>query len=165
MPTPSYRKATAQDATAISQLWAELFDYHFSLDPLYKRNKDSEKGIQDFLAKAVDDENIFISVAEIPTATPTSPTTKIIGYIWCEIDKKPPCFENRFYGLVSDIAVTKEHRGKGIAQELLKQGLNWFEEKEIKHVEARVLNSNPLATKFWAKSGFEPFVNILRHKG
>jgi len=151
-----FRRAGERDATAISLLWAEYFDYHCSLDPLYKRNKDSDKGIAEFLVKAVKDNDTFIFVAEYDE--------KIVGYIWCEIDKKPPCFENRFFGLVSDIAVTKEQRGKGIAKELLKRGMEWFKIKNITHVEARVLQSNPLATKFWQSSGFEPFVEILRYK-
>ena len=156
MPDIKYRNANEKDATAISLLWGEYFDYHFSLDPSYKRNNDSEKDIAEFLVKAVKDENIFIYLAEHDN--------KVVGYIWCEIDKKPPCFQNRLYGLVSDIAVTKEQRGKGIAKKLLKQGMEWFKTKNISHVEARVLQSNPLATKFWQASGFDPFVQILRHK-
>jgi ribosomal protein S18 acetylase RimI-like enzyme len=151
-----YRKANSKDATAISLLWAEFFDYHFSVDPLYQRKKDSEKDIADLLIKAVDDENKFICVAEC--------NESVIGYIWCEIDKKLPCFENRLYGLVSDIAVNKKYRGKGIAKSLLKNGLDWFKTKDIKHIEARVLLANPLATKFWTSSGFKPFIKIFRYK-
>ena len=151
-----YRKAISKDANAISLLWAEFFDYHFSVDPLYQRKKDSEKEIAELLLKAVDDENKFICVAKY--------NESLIGYIWCEIDKKPSCYENRFYGLVSDIAVTKKYRDQGIAKSLLKNGLDWFKTKNIKHVEARVLLANPLATKFWTSSGFEPFIEIFRYK-
>ena len=151
-----YRKANSKDANAISLLWAEFFDYHFSVDPLYQRKKDSEKDIAELLLKAVDDENKFICVAKY--------NESLIGYIWCEIDKKPSCYEKRFYGLVSDIAVTKKYRDQGIAKSLLKNGLDWFKTKNIKHVEARVLLANPLATKFWTSSGFEPFIEIFRYK-
>jgi len=116
-----YRKANSKDATAISLLWAEFFDYHFSVDPLYQRRKDSEKDIAELLLKAVDDENKFICVAEC--------NESLIGYIWCEIDKKPSRFQNRFYGLVSDIAVSEKYRGKGIAKSLLKNGLTGSEPK------------------------------------
>lgn len=151
-----YRKASENDATAISLLWAEEFDYHSSLDPLYKRNEESEKGIAEFIAKAVNDEDTFIYIAKL--------NDTIVGFVWCEIDKKPPCFTNRSYGIVSDIAVAKEQRGKGIAKELLKQALEWFKSKSISHIETRVLQSNPLATKFWQSSGFKPYLEILRYK-
>ena len=156
MSDVKYRKAGERDATAISLLWAEYFDYHFSLDPWYKRHKDSDKDIATFLAKAAKDNDTLIYVAEY--------NEKVVGYIWCEIDRKPPCFENRLYGFVSDIAVTKEQRGKGVAKELLNKSMEWFKKKNITHVEARVLKSNPLATKFWQSSGFESFVEILRYK-
>jgi ribosomal protein S18 acetylase RimI-like enzyme len=151
-----YKKASGKDATAISLLWAEEFDYHTSLEPLYKRNKNSEKNIADFLVKAVQNKDIFICVA--------THNNQVVGFVWCEIDKKPPCFTNRSYGIINDIAVTEEQRGKGIAKELLKQGLEWFKNKNISHIETRVLQSNPLATKFWQSSGFEPYLEILRYK-
>lgn len=156
MSVVKYRKAGERDVTAISLLWAEYFDYHFSLDTLYKRHKDSDKDIAEFLAKAVKDNDTFIYVAEY--------NEKVIGYVWCEINKKPPCFVDRFYGFVSDIAVTEEQRGQGVAKELLNKGMEWFKKKNITHVEARVLKFNHLATKFWQSSGFEPFVEILRYK-
>ncbi len=152
----NYKKATKKDATAISLLWAEHFDYHSSVDPLYKRIKDSEKNLAEFLTKAVSDIDSFIGIAKN--------NNTLVGFIWCEIDKKPPCFVDRLYGVITDIAVTKEYRRKGIAQELLKQGIEWFESKEIKHIETRILQSNPLASKFWHSSGFEPFMNILCYR-
>lgn len=151
-----YRKATSKDVTAISLLWAEHFDYHSSIDPVYKRKKTSEKDIAKFLVKAVENGDFFIEVVE--------DNKNIVGFIWCEINKKPPCYENRLYGFVNDIAVTKDFRGKGIAKELLKLSIPWFKTKKIKDIETRVLITNPLASKFWSSSGFKPFVNIMRYK-
>lgn len=151
-----YRKAEEKDVDAIAELWIEYFDHHFSVDPAYKRKPDSEKDFTEFLVRAITDDSFCLYVAKHEEGT--------VGYICCEIDKKPPCFEIRSYGLVSDLAVTEKYRKQGVAKELLKHGVEWFKTKDVQHVEARVLLSNPQAAKFWQSSGFEPFVNILRLK-
>jgi ribosomal protein S18 acetylase RimI-like enzyme len=152
----TYRKATAKDAEAVSLLWAEYFDFHHNLDKAYKRKKSSEKDIANYLVKTVKQSDNFIYVAE--------DKKKLVGFIWAEILSKPPHFELRSFGQVSDIAVTQSYRHRGIAQQLLRKAMEWFRTKKIKHVEARVLLANPLSSGFWTNTGFEPFVQIVRQK-
>jgi len=53
------------------------------------------------------------------------------------------------------IAVHPDHRGKGVAKELLETSLRFFSEENVEAVELRVNSANRSAVKFYEKFGFE----------
>ena len=85
----------------------------------------------------------------------------VIGYAKIEIAKYPPVFEKKQYGMISDIAVSKKYRRRGIGHALFNESVKWFSELKIKRIELRVSNANDVAQGFWEKMGFKPYMTTL----
>ena len=145
------RGANMSDLPNVITLWQEHQEYHFQCDPYFERSRDANPGFLEYLQDNL--ENIGLFVAEIEK--------QLVGFVLAETARRPACFASRDYGMIDDLAVTADWRGKGIGQQLLAQGMIWFAEKGIRRIETRVLNSNPLSTKFWQKAGFEPYISCV----
>ena len=150
----NYRRAKPEDSRSIAKLWSEYFDHHTSYDESYKRTATSEEEIDRYFAKAVNDSNTFLFIAENDS--------HIVGFILAEISKKPPCFVDRKYGFISDIAVTQDYRGRGIGKNLLRFAVDWFKSEKINAIETKVLMSNKSSTSFWNKTAFLPTIQIYK---
>jgi GNAT superfamily N-acetyltransferase len=143
------RNAEDMDIPRIIELWKEHLDYHAKYDSFFERAEGSETGFQKYLTDNL--ANIGLYIAEI--------NSKIVGFILLEIEIRPPCFVNRNFGMISDIAVTKEFRFRTIGKQLLKHALPWFKERNINRIETRILVANPSATAFWSSAGFNLYMN------
>ena len=145
------RIATRSDLLEVVALWQEHQEYHARCDPYYERSKDANPGFLKYLQENLQKVGLF--VAEIDK--------RLVGFVLTEIDLRPPCFAKREYGMIDDLAVTEEWRGRGIGQKLVEQAIAWFTEKGIDRIETRVLMSNPLACNFWRQAGFDPYMNCV----
>jgi ribosomal protein S18 acetylase RimI-like enzyme len=85
----------------------------------------------------------------------------IVGFLLAELGRYPPCFVQQDYGTISDIAVTKTFRRRGIGRKLFAEAMKWFASKSIDRIEARVATTNPLSTKFWRQMVFSPYIEIM----
>ena len=143
------RAATSSDLANVVTLWQEHQEYHSQFDPYFERSMDANLGFLKYLRDNLEEIGLF--VAEIDN--------RLVGFILAGTARRPPCFAFRDYGMIDDLAVTADWRGKGIGQQLLARATTWFTEKGIRRIETRILRSNPLATKFWQKAGFDPYMN------
>ena len=143
------RAATQSDLPAVVALWQEHQEYHAQFDPYFARALDANPGFLKFLQESLDHIGLF--VAEIDQY--------LVGFVLAEIARRPPCFAQRDYGMIDDLAVTAAWRRKGIGQKLLARATTWFTEKGIHRIEARFLRENELASNFWRKAGFEIYMH------
>ena len=82
---------------------------------------------------------------------------KIIGYIFGEIrDDSHPLYNRPKTGELNDIAVLKEHQGKGISTKLWEELLAWFKKNNCEMVTLSV-NCNNKAQEIYKKWGFDLF--------
>lgn len=72
---------------------------------------------------------------------------KIIGYLGLQIVLDE--------GYITNVAVTKEHRGKGVAKSLMEKLIEMAEEKNLAFVTLEVRESNLAAINLYKKFGFE----------
>ncbi len=144
------RKATTKDVPAIVELWKELMDYHKKLDPLFTRSPAGHKRFAEFLTNHINnaDSRVLIALHR----------TRPVGYCMATISKYPPVFEKQQYGELSDMAVTKKYRRRGIGKELIKAVRKWYAKKSINRIEARYSTANEVAAGFWAGAGFNPYL-------
>jgi len=149
----SIRKAVAEDVSAIVELWKELIDFHKERDRFFSRSVTGHEGFADFVTGRISSEISNVFVAEVGK--------DLVGYCLAFIEKYPPVLEMLEYGLVQDLGVTKKYQRRGIGKRLLKEAQNWFSEKGVHRIEARVAKSNKLSTEFWAKMGFSPYLETV----
>ena len=147
------RKAVAEDVPSILELWKELMDFHKELDRIFSRSATGHEAFADFITGHISSESSCVLVAEAGT--------DIAGYCLAIIEKYPPVLEMHEYGLIQDIAVTGKCRHSGIGKRLLKEARIWFSKKGVHRIEARVSKSNRLATDFWTKMGFAPYLETV----
>ena len=145
------RQAVQADLPNVVSLWQEHQEYHAGIDPHFERAENANAGFLKFLQENLEEIGLFVAEAD----------EKLVGFVLAEVATRPPCFAQREYGMIDDLAVTEARRGRGIGQRLVKQAMAWFEEKSIKRVETRVVMANELASRFWKEAGFEPYIQSL----
>jgi GNAT superfamily N-acetyltransferase len=147
------RKAVAEDVSSIVELWKELMDFHKERDRIFSRSATGHEAIADFVTGHISGETSCVLVAEVDK--------NLVGYCLAFIKKYPPVLEMLEYGLVEDLGVTKRYQRRRIGERLLKEVQNWFSEKGVHRIEARVAKCNKSATEFWAKMGFSPYLETV----
>ncbi|MFX1365504.1 MAG: GNAT family N-acetyltransferase [Promethearchaeota archaeon] len=98
-----------------------------------------------------DEAKIFIAIDN----------TKIIGYTIAKIDRYPPVYLLEKHGAIYDMLVTSKYRKRGIRKKLWQNALNWFRSLDIERVELSIVPSNPEASSFWKKQGFQDYMHKL----
>lgn len=147
------RKAELPDLKEIGDLWIELMDYHKALDPFFARSLQGAELFKEFLSKQLDSEQAAVFVAV--------DSAKLAGYTVVSISEYPPVFQKSRYGIISDLAVTKNCRGKGTGKLLFQTTRQWFSENNIDRIELRVSDRNVNAYGFWKKMGFTSFITTM----
>ena len=67
-------------------------------------------------------------------------------------------------GVINDIYVVPECRHRGIATELLRQGVAWLEDRHVSEIEAAIWAGNEASLAFFNKAGFEKARVLVRRK-
>jgi ribosomal protein S18 acetylase RimI-like enzyme len=86
---------------------------------------------------------------------------QIIGFAIAKIEK------NRYYkrkvseGIITELYITKDYRGQGVAQKLKKVMYDWFDEKDVEFIELAVYSDNRKAIDVYKNWGFKPFVVLM----
>jgi ribosomal protein S18 acetylase RimI-like enzyme len=150
----SIRDATPQDIARVVQLWAEHVDFHAQCDPRFLRKEGSEDGFAQHLRAKLGESDYLLLVAEIDG--------EVVGFLNGELSAYPPCFEHRTHGFIDNLAVSPQRQRAGLGTTLLEKAMAWFSAKGVTTVEGRVLMSNPVATAFWQKTAFEPYMHTIR---
>jgi ribosomal protein S18 acetylase RimI-like enzyme len=150
-------RAEEKHIATIGQLWLEFMLFHHKIDPV---NTPLENSISDFqenyLQRFMNSEERLALVA--------LDGTKIIGYSLSEIRGSSPGSKPEPFGVINHIAVTETHRRSGIGEMMLKEILQWFQSKDIKHAELATAAGSVVGNSFWQKQGFEIYRHIRYKK-
>jgi ribosomal protein S18 acetylase RimI-like enzyme len=147
------RAATSEDVSAITALWQELMDFHQARDPLFARAADGHVRFAEFIEGRIASTTACVLVAVEPPM--------LVGFCLATIAKLLPLFAQPTYGAILDLAVTAAYQRQGIGQALVVEAVRWFREHQIERLEVRVSVANEVATAFWRKIGFSPYMSIL----
>lgn len=146
-------EARKSDIPAILEIWKELMDFHVPFDPRYTLSDDAEESMGKNLERLIEAEDALVIMAV--------ENTKVLGFGIARIDKYPPVFVKQICGTIEDLAVSSEHRRKGIGELILKEILGWFRSQGIDRVELRVASMNTVGYSFWRKQGFTDYMHIM----
>ena len=150
------RKAAPDDAPALAALWHEMAMFHAKQGPYWQIHRNSMKGYMPFIRDAAQAADKAVFVAECDG--------KPIGFILAQLANRARIFVQREHGLIVDLAVTRAFRRTGIGGQLVQRAVRWFKTKKVTRLEVRISTANPLATAFWRKMGFEPYMAMSKRE-
>ncbi len=149
------RRATAADREAIGRLWQEMMDYHCTLDPeAFALAEDALSCWLEWFDTILPDENRAVLVAEADGQP--------VGYVHGTVGETPPVYAQRKHGAIVEISVTSGWRRRGVGGKLVAALFDWLRQRQLAEVRLGRPPRNPLATAFWRKMGFEPYMVQMR---
>jgi len=142
------RKTTSNDVNSLVPLYGEM-EVHIrqiSLDPFVTLGSDWRELTRRYFTEfsSRDDKLVLVAVKG----------TDIVGFLTAMITTTLPIFVERNYGLLNDMFVKQEYRGKGIGKRLLMTATEWFKQKHMRRLELRVDARNSEAISFYEAHGF-----------
>ncbi|HIC88055.1 MAG TPA: GNAT family N-acetyltransferase [Anaerolineae bacterium] len=148
------RKATQADVPAILPLWEEMMRHHAERDERFATRSDASERFVGYLSSLLEDDQACCLVAENSDGA-------IIGYIIGTIKERAPIFVRTRQGYVSDICVTREHRQRGVGQQLFWQLRKWFRAQGVDHLEMLVAHHNLEGQAFWRAQGLTDYFDHM----
>ena len=149
------RLATLEDVSGIMPIFAQIVDYHASIDSEVYTDADMsafEQSVQDQLTK----DNWKIFVAET--------NKKIVGFLTLQMR-----FNRRQWGNVADtdgridcLAVDENYRHMGIGTKLMAEVENYLKSQGIFEMRLTVSIHNPNAIKCYEKMGMKNYIYSMR---
>jgi ribosomal protein S18 acetylase RimI-like enzyme len=144
------RKAREEDLDQILDIWwNDLMQYHSTLDKKFyalKPKKEamalSRKHKQSFFGKRK--KTLFVAVEN----------EEVLGFCACGVNSRPPIYKYHKECIIGDIAVSRNHRRKGVGTALLKEVKKWGKAKGAGLAEVRVAVKNKTALGLYKKAGF-----------
>lgn len=144
------------DLEAVGKLWLALAEYHRHLAP--EMPIPAPDGIARYtahLAYRLDDVLCCAFVAE--------EAGEVVGYVTgMVLDIMPDVFVEERAGMIGDIYVIPEQRGRGTAKALLSATLDWFRLRDVGYYEWYVASANVNGRAFWQKMGGQDVMVRMR---
>jgi len=142
------RRATPADTDGILFVWRETADMLARGDSRYRLAQDAaehwQADLQTWLAR--DDVAVFVAESTLKPG-------HVLGYIVGSLTPNVPTLKPGNYGYVSDLAVDPHGKAGGIGRNLFDALKEWFRERQVTHIEARVPARHPVAQAFWRALG------------
>ena len=145
--------ATDAHIQEIAEVWKESMNFHSDIDVHFAVREDAHTGFVPHLQEVMQKEDAQVLVALDKGC--------VVAYSISLLFKRPPIFEERIYGFISDLAVKSDYRRKGIGSKMLKKMIEWFKSQDVKRIELRVVAQNDVGYSFWKKHGFRDFMHEL----
>jgi GNAT superfamily N-acetyltransferase len=147
------RPATADDVSAVLPLVRALCDLHAARDP------ERFAVVPDVLdryarwlpERAADPRSVFLVATDHATDRP-------VGFLVGTIEPEVPIFWIPACGWIHDIFILPEHRGRGLARQLLRGAAARFGTLGVKQLRLHTAMFNDAARAVFADEGFRPCV-------
>ncbi len=148
------RPATSADLEAIVALWLEQWEAQYTADPRVGKSPMAEMVMRRMFDEQLANERSRILVSE--------ENGRVEGYAFGTIQENPPAVLDQCFGFVSDLAVTRESRRRGVGMRLVAMLEDWFRSKGLPYAIVNVVSRNADAGAFWGRAGYDDFVRKLR---
>jgi ribosomal protein S18 acetylase RimI-like enzyme len=144
----SIREFIKTDIDEIVRIWVDILEWHAEFDEEFILDSDGETNFRFVLESAYDDttQTVFVALHE----------KEIIGFVYGYIKKHSGFFKKRVLAHISDIAIKKEFRRKGIGTALMRRFEHEFARKnEVNGLSLYVHFKNEQGLNFYKKLGFD----------
>ena len=150
------RKAQLNDIPGLTGLWLEFMEYHRRLDPDYELEEGALDRWVEYVTSKFDDESAQLFVADCDG--------ELVAYAGAVIRDYPPVYTLKNFGCIEEIAVSRNHRRKGIACQLFEAAEDWLLSKNVERIEVSIDSANDASQGFFRDHGFQDHVVRLIRK-
>ncbi|MEP7199445.1 MAG: GNAT family N-acetyltransferase [Chloroflexota bacterium] len=153
------RRATKRDLDDVVRIGMDSVRYHAMFEHTMQIPRNEHKKMRQRFEATLAESNVstlFVAEAQGHVAGFYSIYIQSIDDTWT-----PPLFVAGRYGLIAEVAVDKDARGRGIGRQLFAAVEQWFHERSAFAYWLIYLPHNPLSSKFWPALGFVPVWEVL----
>ena len=150
------RRADHRDLERLVALWIDLTEHHVGIDPAYELRADAEDEARRLLEAQLRQRETAVFVHEA--------SGRLAGFCSVRIGRAPPIYREVARAEITDLAVCREQRRRGIGRALAEAALAWVRERGVSRVEVRAAARNAEGQRFWRALGFGPFVDVLHRR-
>ncbi|MFL6209983.1 MAG: GNAT family N-acetyltransferase [Pyrinomonadaceae bacterium] len=145
---PIIRRATPADLPGIGRLGALLVKEHYDFDPqrFLAARPGTPEGYASFIGTQLEDPDNAVLVADTGG--------DVIGYAYAAIEGYNYMALRGPAGVLHDIIVDPEHRGRGVGRLLLDATLALFRSRGVPRVVLSTAERNEVAQRLFASMGF-----------
>ncbi len=147
---PVVTLARSTDVPALSEIWRELMDLHEGRDPRFALAADGRERWLTMAEEMLGRADAFLFKAEVQG--------RAVGFCLGWIAKNPPIYRIDRIGFVSEIAVVRSHRRRGIGGLLMGAARGWFRAQGLDELQLSTAVWNEDARRFWESVGGEPLL-------
>jgi GNAT superfamily N-acetyltransferase len=147
------KEAAEKHIPEIIKLWMEFMYFNAEIEPFDTSGDNVLTQVETHLRNKITSDGSLVLVA--------TAEQKVVGYSISEITQKPPSSRKKNLGIIYDMAITAEQRGKGIGKEMLDRIKAWFKDRKIKRIEISPVTKNTIGKSFWQEQGFKDFEDIM----
>jgi ribosomal protein S18 acetylase RimI-like enzyme len=159
MTEPTIRPQRQADQANLHRAFIELQEVERSFHDSRRRGGDIAKPYFDWMQEQVADRNGAVFVAEANGV--------FQGFVACWVERNSHIIEtpdSNVFGLISDICVMPEWRGRGIATSLLSTAEAHLASQGVVRVRIGALAMNEPAISAYLKQGFAPYEILLEKR-
>ena len=164
MPAPPtdviIRRATPSDLQALGRLGALLVKTHYNFDTkrFIPATPQTSAGYASFLGTQLDEPSVAVLVAE--------ENGEVVGYAYTGLEGRDYMSLRGPAGVLHDIAVEPDRRGRGIGRALLDAALVFLKERGAPRVVLSTADRNEPAQRLFASAGFRrTMIEMTRELG
>jgi ribosomal protein S18 acetylase RimI-like enzyme len=145
---PIIRRATPADLPMIGRLGALLVEEHYDFDPLrfLPARPGTPEGYASFMSTQLEDPDKAVLVAE--------DNGDVIGYAFAAVEGYDYMALRGPAGVLHDVIVDPEHRGRGVGRLLIDAALGFFRSRGVPRVVLSTAERNEEAQRLFARMGF-----------
>ncbi|MBA3240614.1 MAG: GNAT family N-acetyltransferase [Acidobacteria bacterium] len=147
-PAAAVRPAAPADLPAVGRLGALLVRTHHDFDPerFIAATPQTERAYASFLGGQLEEPNVVVLVAER--------SGEVLGYTYAAIEGYDYMTLRGPAGVLHDIIVDPEYRGRGVGRLLLEAALAFFRSRGVPRVVLSTAERNEAAQRLFASMGF-----------
>lgn len=145
---PIVRRATPADLTSIGRLGALLVREHHDFDPrrFLAARPETPAGYASFISTQLEDSDAAVLVADY--------NRNVIGYAYAAVEGYDYMALRGPAGVLHDVIVEPEHRGRGVGRLLLEAALEFFMSRGVPRVVLSTAERNEAAQRLFASARF-----------
>jgi ribosomal protein S18 acetylase RimI-like enzyme len=146
--SPIVRRATPADLPMIGRLGALLVAEHYDFDPrrFLAARPGTPEGYASFISTQLEDPDMIVHVAD--------DKGDVIGYAYAAVEGYDYMALRGPAGVLHDVIVDPEHRGRGVGRLLLEATLAFFRSRGVPRVVLSTAEQNEEAQRLFARMGF-----------
>jgi ribosomal protein S18 acetylase RimI-like enzyme len=145
---PIVRRATPADLPGIGRLGALLVEEHYDFDPqrFLAVRPGTPAGYASFMNTQLEDPDKAVIVAD--------DNGDVVGYAYAAVEGYDYMALRGPAGVLHDVIVDPEHRGRGVGRRLLDASLEFFRSRGVPRVVLSTAEQNEAAQRLFASMGF-----------